>query len=840
VEADLAEAFAQRAIRDGRVLASVRYLADVLSVWRWNPSGARLFRDAAQDLAYGLRVFRRSPGAVAITIGGLALAIGVSTAVFGLLNATLLMPLGIADPDSAFRVHRAWSGGVSHSWAYGDYLVLRDMSRETRVEAMGLLRDAAWFTRAAPTIYDTPQQVPVETVSGTFMETFGARPHYGRLLSPADEPPGAPAVAVLGHTFWVRHFGADPTIVGRLVWLSGKPVEIVGVTDRSFTGLNTYPPAFWMTFNGYGTLYSSTSLTATSRRSITVVARKPAAMTAAQAEARLGALAAALGRERADQYRSTGARFEPADQRFAGGSARAVVLIVTSVLVAVALVVLLACVNVASLQLASAFARQREIGVRLALGASRARVFRQLVTESLALGWAAGAGGLALAIWITPLLANALGLPETSDVSPDARVYAFLVLVACAAGIGAGLAPARAGVRGDLLTPLKGDGALLSGAARPRRVRGTLIGIQAAASVMLLVVAVLTARGAVHASRIDVGFEPDGLIVAAVGSPSKAYLDVALERLRSVPGVQAAALADSPPFSGGYIGMELNRDGQRRRAFLCRTDASYFATLGVRVIQGRIYTPAEIASDAPVAVISQSTARHLWGAEDPIGRVMTEFAPLDKTPVTVVGVVSDVVPARLAELRTAAAYRPLTRYQTARILIRAKTRPEGVLPALRAALQPIDPRVQVNLSLVNDRLQLELDQPRTLASMAGAVAGLALMLAVIGIYGVTAFVTGLRRREVGVRLAVGASRADVLRLLLADSFRPIAIGLACGLGAAALAARAFRGAMYGLTAHDPASFAAAALILLAAALAAVYVPTRRASRLDPASVLRQS
>ena len=191
-------------------------------------------------------------------------------------------------------------------------------------------------------------------------------------------------------------------------------------------------------------------------------------MTTAQAEARLGALAAAFGQQSADQYRPTGVQFQPADQRFTGNSARTVVLIVTSVLVAVALVVLLACVNVASLQLASAFARQREIGVRLALGASRARIFRQLVTESLALGWAAGAAGLALAIWMTPILAHALGVPQTSDVSPDARVFTFLVLVSCAAGIGAGLAPARAGVRGDLLTPLKGDGALLGPPGSPR------------------------------------------------------------------------------------------------------------------------------------------------------------------------------------------------------------------------------------------------------------------------------------------------------------------------------------------------------------------------------------
>ena len=292
-------------------------------------------------------------------------------------------------------------------------------------------------------------------------------------------------------------------------------------------------------------------------------------MTTAQAEARLGALAAAFGQQSADQYRPTGVQFQPADQRFTGDSARTVApdrdLGARRARAGRAARVRQRGQSAAGQRVRPA-ARDRRAprARRLARGGSSG----QLVTESLALGWAAGAAGLALAIWMTPILAHALGVPQTSDVSPDARVFTFLVLVSCAAGIGAGLAPARVGVRGDLLTPLKGDGALLGPPGRPGRLRGTLIGIQAAASLMLLVVAVLTARGAMHAARIDVGFDPGGLIAATVGSPTKAYLDVALERLRALPGVRAASLVDPPPFSGAYIGMEFNRDGQRRRAFL--------------------------------------------------------------------------------------------------------------------------------------------------------------------------------------------------------------------------------------------------------------------------------
>jgi predicted permease len=502
-------------------------------------------------------------------------------------------------------------------------------------------------------------------------------------------------------------------------------------------------------------------------------------------------------------------------------------------------------VNVASLQLASAFARQREIAVRLALGASKARVVRQLVTESIVLGWAAGALGFALALWLAPVIARVIDVPPTFDLAPDGRVLTFFVMVSCVAGVGAGLAPARYGARGDLLTSLKGDGPRLGHSGRPRRLRSGIVGVQAAASLVLLVIASLGVRGATRAARIDVGFDADRLI-AVSGTPgrdeaAKAYLGVALDRIRSLPGISAASLSDAVPFGSGTIGINFVRGSVTHRAFLTHTDASYFSTIGLRVLRGRTYTDAEVSAAAPVAVVSESLARRLWGAAEPIGQILEEFRMVDKAPkVTVIGVVSDMVSARLYEIRTAAIYRPLTRMPVARIVVRTGGPPDASLPALRAALQTTDPRVRTGIALVKDGLQAELRLPRTVASVAAYVAGFALALAAIGMYGVTAFATAQRLREIGVRVAVGASRADIATLLLRDSLRPVTIGVAAGVVVALIAGRFFQGSLYGISAHDPIAFAVAAVTLLAAGAISTCIPIHRAAHVDPIDVLRES
>lgn len=840
VTADLEEIFSERADEEGASRARRRYYRDVLSLWSWNLSGTRLVGDAFQDLSHGLRVFRRNPGAVAITVIGLSLAIAVSTSIFTLLNATVLRATGVSDPDTTVRVWRAFKDGTATSWPYADYVTLREHARMP-IEAS--LRDRARFSQA-PTAAadDSGERVPVTFVGEGYLREFGARPLHGRILQPADDAPGAPPVVVASYGFWARRLGADPSVIGRQVWFNGVAATVVGVTPRPFTGVSLEPPAFWAPLSSYHVLYSGSPLTRTSPVQVDVVGRIPSGMTRTQAEAELGAVAAAAGRTEPNVGLTVGVRLKAAGRQFE--STGILALILTIVFTVVGLVVLLACVNVANLQMASAIARRREIGVRLALGAARMRIVRQLVTESLALGLAAGGIALMLTIWMRPALAFAVQLPLTVDMTPDARVYLFLLFVSIAAGVGAGLAPARHGTRGDLLTPLKGDGPR-EGSARPGRMRSTLIGVQAAASLVLLVLAALLTRATFNATHVDVGFDAQRLVTVAPdfnrerydGTRAQVYWDNALERVRALPNVRAASLTLFPPYVGGRSVTNLKRNGVTYEVYSHETLADYFSTIGLRIVRGRPYTPEEVRSRARVVVISQSLARIFWPDQDPIGQTLT---PFDGSDDIVIGVVSDSITAHLRVGSAAALYRPLRNVEGANLVVRAEGSPEALVPSIRDVLQPLDPNVRLEVGLVSTGLQNELEEPRVLATVAGALAMLALVLAIVGIYGVTAFVTGQRTREIGLRIAVGASRTDVMRLLLWDSLRPVAIGLAAGAGVALLGSQLFAGALYGVGARDPLAFGSAIGVLLLSAAVAVFVPARRAAAVDPASVLRQS
>jgi predicted permease len=846
VTADLDEMFAERAEAEGASRAARRYYGDVLSLWTWNLSGRRLAGDAVQDLGYGLRVFRRNPGAVAITLVGLALAIAVSTSVFSLLNATLLRGTGVSDPDTAVRVMLAVKDGVATSWSYADYVTLREHARMPVEASLG---DGARFTTSPTTPSDdTGERVRMSFVGEGYLRVFGARPLHGRILQPMDDATGAPAVVVVSHGFWLRRLGADPSAVGREVWLNGVAATVVGVAPRSFTGFSNEPPAFWAPLASYQLLYRGSPLTRSSTLAVNVYGRIAPGVSRAQAEAELGAVAAASVRSDARIGAITGVRLDPAGSRFSGSDGTVLALVLTMVLVVVGLVVLLACVNVANLQLASALARQREIGLRLALGAARGRIIRQLVTESLALGLAAGAIALLLTIWFGPALAAIVRLPATVDLTPDVRVYLFLSLVSIAAGVGAGLAPARHGTQGDLLTPLKGDGPR-TGSGRPGRMRSTLIGMQAAASLVLLVLAALLTRATINATRVDVGFDAQSLVAIAPvwggqrldAATTRAYWDLALERVRGLPNVRAASQTLYAPYGGLSATRTLTRDGVRYQAFLHETLGDYFSTLGLRVLRGRTYTEAEVKARAKVVVISETLARDFWPGQDPVGQ---PFTPVDGSTDTVIGVVSDAITLRLHARTAAAVYRPLQGAGPEdigpSILLRTDGPPEAVVPAIRDTMQRLDPRVRFDISLVATGLQNEIEEPRILAQLTGALATFALGLAIVGIYGVTTFVTGQRTREIGLRIAVGASQGDVLRLLLKDSLRPVAIGLAAGVVIALVASRLVAVVFYGVGASDPLSFASAIGVLLVSAAAAVFIPARRAARVDPAFVLRQS
>ena len=863
VEADLLELFESRVRSQGERYARRRYYADVFSLLRHhtmttNPtattrappptheeSGLSLVwrfraREIWQDLSYGVRLLRRSPAVVAVTIAGLGLAIGVSTSVFSLINAAVFRPSGIEDPATAVRVSRAHARGLGTDWPYSTFAQLRESA--TSVTLAAQISDSAAFSERSDA--DSTESAAVMFVSGTYLEALNRRVTAGRLLTPADDAIGAPGVVVVSHRFWTRRLGADASRVGREIWINGAPFTIVGVSERGFTGTSESAPAFWAPLGSYHLVYGGTPIGPAAGKHVTVFGRVLPGVPLRRAEAELSAVAAGIQIDATDPNGPvTGVRFSRSDRPVGPSMARRIALVVGVIVVVIGLVLLLACVNVTNLLLASALTRRRELGMRVALGASRARVVRQLLTESLALGIASGAIGLLFTIWLVPALTTFMGVPVMLDTAPDFRVYMFLAAIASIAGLGAGLTPARHAMRGDLVSPLKGaDGG--SSAARSNGIRTALIGLQAAGSVTLLVLAALLTRAMIRSTQVDIGFDANRLLVVspALGrgmseDQVEAYWQLARERVGSVPGVRLASLASTPPYQGASQVTIFRRAGSRYTIYHHHTESDYFATLGLRAIRGRTYTAEEAASGADVAVISDAIARDFFAGEDPIGQSLDRV--IEGSRDRVIGVVSNALTARLRDLSAAAIYQPMRDRRAARLVIRTDVSPESLIPAVRTALEPIDRRIRLELRSVNDGLRQQLDEPRLLASLAGVLACLALGLAVVGIYGVTAFVVGQRTHEIGVRMALGAGRRDVMRLLLADSLRPVAIGLVLGLGAALLGSRVFSGVLYGVSSADPIAFVGASLVLLTAATVAVIVPTRRAASVDAATTLRQ-
>ena len=403
-----------------------------------------------------------------------------------------------------------------------------------------------------------------------------------------------------------------------------------------------------------------------------------------------------------------------------------------------ALLLILGCVNVASLLLANGIARRRELGVRIALGASRARVVRQLLTESLSLGLLGGLAGLLITVWLLPVLTRAAGAPASLDVSMDANVLAFLIVVSVAAGLGAGVAPAKHAAHDDVNSVLK-SGGRGGGSGRLNRIRATLLGVQAAASVVLVVLAALLTRGMVAATRVDVGFAADRMLAVVPAFPpgehgrvaARAFVDAAIERLAAIPGIAAYSLATFPPYGGASRVTVFNRPDGRYTVNYNDTSAEYFDTLGLRVLRGRTYTASEVRDRARVAVVSETVARDFFPGEDPLGQPLSRVVE-DGGDAVIIGVVSNAMTTRLRERSEATLYQPLTNPHAARLLIRTDASPSLYIATIRSALQPLDSRARLEVTPVSDGLARQLGESRTLASLASTFAAVALCLAIVG------------------------------------------------------------------------------------------------------------
>ena len=854
IEADLLELYEARVESRGVRHASWRYYRDVLSLWRPPTDEADIVPhgtarrggslDVLQDLTYAGRMCRRNPGVVTVAVAGLGIAIGFSTSIFSIVNGLAFKPSGIDEPSSVVRIFRGSEGGYSTTWQYSEFQHFRNASPAVAVE--GWFREQQAFS--APADAGQGQAISALFVTGGFLPALTTRVTAGRLLTKADDWPGAPLVAVVSYGYWVRQLGEDPGAVGQTMQWNGVDVTIVGVTAKGFRGTTESAPDLWAPIAAFPRLMGASTPDMEAASPVAAIGRIAAGVTTLQAEAQLNAAVASLpppSVQDRDRQPARGVHLDSAESSLPRSKRGAIVAALAIVTGAMALLLILGCVNVASLLLANGIARRRELGVRIALGASRARVVRQLLTESLSLGLLGGLAGLLITVWLLPVLTRAAGAPASLDVSMDANVLAFLIVVSVAAGLGAGVAPAKHAAHDDVNSVLK-SGGRGGGSGRLDRIRATLLGVQAAASVVLVVLAALLTRGMVAATRVDVGFAADRMLAVVPAFPpgehgrvaARAFVDAAIERLAAIPGIAAYSLATFPPYGGASRVTVFNRPDGRYTVNYNDTSAEYFDTLGLRVLRGRTYTASEVRDRARVAVVSETVARDFFPGEDPLGQPLSRVVE-DGGDAVIIGVVSNAITTRLRTRTEATLYQPLTNPHAARLLIRTDASPSLHIATIRSALQPLDNRARLEVTPVSDGLARQLGESRTLASLASTFAAVALCLAIVGLHGVTAFVINQRSQEITLRVALGASRRDVLQMLLGDSLRPVMFGLGAGMFIALGAARLIAGTLYGIGPADPIAFGLSIVIFLLSAIAAIIVPAHRAATVDPASVLKQ-
>jgi macrolide transport system ATP-binding/permease protein len=846
----------------------------------------RLEDEMFQDLRYGARMLLKQPGFSAAVLLTLALGIGVNTAFFTLFNALVLKPLPIKDPDSIVEVRGAPESG-QRRFSYPDY---QDYSRRTQTMAGLALIEEEGATLGIEKQGDAQSEredfghVNFQLISSNYFSVFGANMALGRGFLPEEErAPGAHPVAVLSHYFWERAFKSDPQVIGRTIRLSGQPFVIVGVTAKEFGGTMLNRPVCWLPLMMRDALSDAPQSQAprwhTDRNaaSFELWGRIKPGVTTAQAHAELQAMTEQLAREYPGENRKATVILRAPGSVSVDEEEKQIFLILP---ISVILVLLIACANIANLMMARAARRQKEIGARLALGATRQRIIRQLLTESLLIALIGGALGLLLAWWalnaLFPVLLSQFKIPSifldslAIDLTPDYRVFGYTLLMALLSGIAAGLAPALQASRQDLTSALKGEASILGEHLSQSRLRNVLIVLQMALSLTLLVSAGLLVRNTQKLLNIDPGFETTRLFTIDVdlgytGAQQTETLRQQIEtRLRALPDVQSVSRISHPPLFGGHASA-IALPGQTDQVHLPRAlyyfvSPSYLETLGVPILSGRNFTEQEANGGARLVVVNAAAARKIWPRfNDPgqalgqsIGIEAGEINPVASQPgdraaspasfpvYQVIGVARDTISGLIFQRNHSLIYLPLSpgNPEGEYILVRTRTDASRVMATARAEIAALNPDATLTMRLTADNLDMQATPFRIAARIALALGFAALALASIGLYGVMSFVVAQRTREIGIRVALGAESRDILALFLKQGMRLVGAGILLGLLGGAAVARLLAIVLFALSPFDPLTFGGVSLFLALVALLATYLPARRATRVDPITALR--
>ena len=799
-------------------------------------------RSVFADLRHALRVVSRTPSFAVPVIGVLALGIGANTTIFSIVNAVLLRPLPFEESERLVRIFTRTPDGRLFELSPGKFY---DWQRDARsFEGMAMYQ-CCGFRELALSGTGSARAVRATAVSAGFFEVVGVRPALGRVFRPEEDTPGRRHVIVLSDRFWRTEFGGQSDVIGRTVKLNDEPYTIVGVMPASAS------VASW---TGMASDVWIPLALADEQRAVRGghnrdgVARLKRGVELAQAQAEMDAISARLAREFPQtDGRGWGAVVIPMQEVIVGDSRTMLLML----LGAVGLVLLIACANVANLLLARSLSRRKEIAIRTALGAGRGRVFQQLLTEALLVAGAGGALGLALAYATlasaAALLANQV--PRAEEISIDGRVLLFAVGTSLLTGMLAGTLPALRAGRSDLgsLNEALKDGGRSDGAIGVG-TRRLLIVCEVALSVVLLMGAGVMIQSLLALRHADAGFDPNDvltmrvrLVNARYPSPAQrsSFFERALQRIRALPGVEAAGTVDDLPFAPGESQtLALEGDPSRREPVAVQVrqiTPGYLRAMGIPVMSGRDL----VDGDEEVLLVSQEVAKLYWGADDPIGR--RAALPFAKTVLRqVVGIVGDIKQRSLAEGPTPTAYY-YTREPSGRatFVVRTSVPAAALAQPVAAAIRAIDPEQPVvDIRTMAQILDDELAPQRLSALLLGVFAGLALLLAAVGIYSVLSYIVRGRRREIGIRRALGARTSDVLRLVLVEGMWPVLAGLAAGTIGALAAAKVMETLVFGVSASDPLTLAAVAATLAIVALVASVAPAYRVLRFDPVNVLR--
>lgn len=822
------------------------------------------------DLRFAFRQLLKSPGFTVAAVLTLALGIGVNTAFFSLFNALALRPVQIKDPAEVVGVY---DYDLQHpdNWnplSYPEYIEYRDLNSVFSGVA-GYVRTSLALG-AAPGVSDEAsragqgggtEQVGVVMVTGDYFETLGGRTIAGRTFSPEEcRAAGAAAVVVLSHRFWRIRFGSDLSVIGKTLTLGGQRFDIVGVAAPDFVGTQVDVPDAWVPLMMRQVLTpGDDALQDRNGHFLQVAARLRHGVSRAQAQAGMDVLAHQIAAAHTESNRATGVRLArlslvPLDAR------KQVAPIATLVLAVVGLLLLIACTNVTNLTLARVAARQKELAIRLAIGASRGRLVRQLITESTVLAVLGGFAGLLLGTWITQVLLAVMIPPSLTSLalnfSPDLRIAGYALALSFVCLLAIGLAPAWQATRWGLTSALRTKDRSSALTFRRFGLRNTLVIAQLSICVVLLVAAGLLVRGLQKAQAIDPGFDLKHALVVQEDLRSfgydaprtAAFYEGLVDRLRNIPGVRSVSLSETVPLGDNTMatgvqleGLDATSKERSLTAGMNRVSPAFFETLRIPLVQGRLFSEAECHSGARVAIVNEILAKRLWPGKDPIGR---RYRGGDSDPWTeVVGIVRGTRSSRLYEADEPYVYVPYhprldTNALNMAILLTTQNDPKQAIGSVRAAVRALDPSLRPSVRTLEENLEAWIAPSRSGALLSSALGLLGLALACLGLYGVTSFLANQRTHEIGVRIALGASRARILRLMLGQGLLLVAAGLGIGLLGGLVLTKVMGQFLFGLSPVDPVAFAAVSLFLTGVAGCACYLPARRATKVNPIEVLR--